>query len=362
MSDIGSTLRNRWVEIAWAVFALANLVVIVGLVRWETIPFHLIWVSLTLVFGFRIWGLRTTLIVLGVVMALTAAALTFTVVRGHEHPDELAEVPLMAAMFLAMVWHARRRQAAIEEARRLAETEHRLVEAQRDFISDASHELRTPITIARGHTELVRDAVDPGSQARADVDVVLDELGRLGRLSERLLLLASAEHPGLLSVAPVDVVALIEGMDRRWRGAAERAWSSRVDEPGTIRLDRERFELALDAVIENAVHATVAGDPIRIEAKADGRSLVVEVVDGGVGISDEQLDRVFDRFTRADADRARGGGGTGLGLPIARAIARAHGGELTASRGVGRGTAMRFLLPGFSPAPVVRVPDAALAP
>jgi signal transduction histidine kinase len=149
-------------------------------------------------------------------------------------------------------------------------------------------------------------------------------------------------------------------MDRRWRGAADRSWSFRVCDPGTIRLDRERYELALDAVIENAVHATAGDDPIRIEARAEGDRLVVEVADGGVGISEAQLDRVFDRFARADADRGRGGGGTGLGLPIARAIARAHGGDLTASRGLDRGSVLRFRLPGFSPAPVRRIPDAAL--
>jgi signal transduction histidine kinase len=361
MSGIGSTFRRHWVEVAWGAFALVNLVVIVLVVRWETIPFHFIWVSLTIVYGFRTWRLSHTLAVLGVVVLLTTWALTLTVVRGHEHPDELAEVPLMAAMFVAMVWHARRRQAAIEEARRLAETEHRLVEAQREFISDASHELRTPITIARGHSELVRDAPELGSQTHADVEVVLDELDRLSRLSERLLLLASAEHPGFLSVALVDVGPLIEGMGRRWRGAADRAWSMSVVDPGTISLDRERFEIALDAVVENAVQATMAGDPIVIETRAEGSDLVVEVVDGGPGISHTQLDRIFDRFTRADADRTRGGGGTGLGLPIARAIARAHGGDLTAERGPGGGSVLRFRLPGFTPSLVRRIPDAALA-
>src|SRR5687767_2755577 len=116
MSDIASTLRRRWVEVAWGLFAAANVAVIVMLSHWETIPFHFVWVSLTLVYGIRVWRLRTTMVLLLVVMAVTGAALAWTIARGHHGPDELAEVPLMAAMFLAMVWHAERRRTATEEA------------------------------------------------------------------------------------------------------------------------------------------------------------------------------------------------------------------------------------------------------
>jgi signal transduction histidine kinase len=348
MSDIGSTLRRHWVEIVWGLFAALNLLVIVVLLRWETIPFHFIWVSLTIVYGFRIWRLRSTLAVLVAVMILTGFALAFTVIRGHERLDEVAEVPLMAAMFLAMVWHALRRQAAIEEANRLADSEHRLLEAQREFVSDASHELRTPITIARGHAELIRDSgLEP--QAGKDIEVVLDELRRLSSLSEGLLILAAAEHPGFLSLETADVQSIVGGVERRWQGAAARSWHVRVADPGGVRVDRERFEIALDAVIENAVNATEDGDPIRIETRADGGDLLVQVADDGAGIPAEQLARIFDRFARADQDRARRGGGTGLGLPIARAIARSHGGDLTAESTVGRGSVMRFRLPGFEP-------------
>lgn len=348
MSGIGSTLRRHWVEILWGLFAALNILVIVILLRWETIPFHLVWVSMTIVYGFRIWSLRSTLAILIVVMVLTSSALAFTVIRGHERPDEVAEVPLMAAMFMAMVWHALRRQTATEEVRRLAESEHRLLAAQREFVSDASHELRTPITIARGHVELIRDSVlEP--KAEEDVEVVLDELARLSRLSERLLILAAAEHPDFLSLSSADVGSLLAGAERRWRGAAARSWHVLVTDRGGVRLDPERFEIALDAVIENAVKATGDGDPIRIQARGAGGDLIVEVADDGAGIPRDQLGRIFDRFARADPDRARGGGGTGLGLPIARAIARAHGGDLTAQSEPGRGSVLSFRLPGFEP-------------
>lgn len=346
MSAIASKLRSHWVEAAWGAFAAANVAVIVLLERWETIPFHLVWVSLTLVYGFRVWRLRTTMAVLLVVMLVTGGALVWTVTRGHESLDEVAEVPLMAAMFVAMVWHARRRQAAAEEARRLAENEHRLLERQREFVRDASHELRTPITVARGHAELIR-AENRETQTSEDITVVLDELDRLERLSERLLILAAAEHPGFLALAMVQVEPLVLGTARRWEPTANRDWLVDVAADGSIRADRDRLAIALDALIENAVKATDEGERIRIAASHTDGSLVIEVADAGVGIDRGQLARVFDRFSRLDAARARGKGGTGLGLAIVKAIAEAHGGSVSVDGEPGRGATFRIHLPGF---------------
>lgn len=346
MSAIASKLRSHWVEVAWGAFSAANVAVIVLLERWETIPFHFIWVSLTLVYGFRVWRLRTTMAVLLVVMLVTGGALVWTVTRGHERLDEVAEVPLMAAMFVAMVWHARRRQAAAEEARRLAENEHRLLERQREFVRDASHELRTPITVARGHAELIR-AENRETQTGEDIAVVLDELDRLERLSERLLVLAAAEHPSFLAVAMVQIEPLVLGTARRWEPTADREWRVDVAADGWIRGDAERLAIALDALIENAVKATDEGERIRIAASHTDGSLVIEVADTGVGIDREQLARVFDRFSRIDAARARGRGGTGLGLAIVKAIAEAHGGSVSADGEPDRGATFRMHLPGF---------------
>ena len=341
-------LRRRWVEIAWATFAAANVAVIVMLRDWETIPFHFVWVSLTIVYGFRVWRLRTTMVLLLVVMAVTGAALAWTVARGNERLDELTEVPLMAAMFVAMVWHAHRRRAAIEETERLAESEHRLLEGQREFVRDASHELRTPITVARGHAELIRDSGVNG-QVASDARVVLDELGRLARLSERLLILTAADDPGFLSRAEIDVEPLVVGLMRRWSPTAERAWRVRVTAEGTVRADRERLETALDALMENAVKATDEGSAILVGSRADGHRLLLEVTDEGRGIGAENLHRIFEPFSKIEPDRARKNGGTGLGLSIAKAIVDAHGGSIAVDSEEGHGTTFRISLPGFRP-------------
>jgi two-component system, OmpR family, sensor kinase len=351
MSDIGSTLRKHWVEAAWGLFAVANVAVIVLLSHWETIPFHLVWVSLTLVYGIRMWRLRTTMLLLLVVMAVTGAALEWSIARGHEGPDELAEVPLMATMFLAMVWHAERRRTATEEAGRLAESEHLLLLGQREFVRDASHELRTPITVARGHAELIRDSGLNG-QVSKDAEVILDELGHLSSLSERLLILTTAGHPGFLSTGPLQVEAFVDGLVHRWIPTAPRDWQVRTTAPGTIDADRERLETALDCVLENAIEATGTGDTISIECRSNGEVFVIEVADEGRGIREEDLPRIFDRFTRVQTDRPRSNGGTGLGLSITKAIVEAHGGSIEVESEEGRGTTFRVVLDAFRPAPI----------
>jgi len=348
MSGIGSTFRKHWVEIAWGGFALMNLMTMFLIGRWVTIPFHFIWVSLTLVYGVRLWPLRETVVVLIIVCATTSTAIFWAVTHSSNGPvpDELAEVPLMGAMFLAMVWHARRRQAALDEVHRLAEAEHRLLESQREFVRDASHELRTPITVARGHTELIRDWSSDLQRTR-DADVVLDELDRLAHLSERLLILAAAEHPEFLSRSRLSVEPFILWMGRRWTPTASRRWSVDAAADGFILADEERLAIAVDSLVENAVKFTSAGDAISIGAYADDGELVIEVNDSGLGIPPDQLERIFAPFKRADGARTGDHGGSGLGLAIVRAIVDAHGGSVEAEGAPGHGATFRIRLHGF---------------
>jgi signal transduction histidine kinase len=337
------------VEVAWAIFAGACVLAIFAVSRWETIPFHFVWVSLTLLYGFRVWRTTTTAAVLGAVMAATGVALVWTVVQGNRAADEVSEVPLMAAMFVVMAWHAQRRQRAVDSAEQAAVSERKARDRQREFVRDASHELRTPITVARGHAELARaTAQDPRTER--DMEVILDELDRLSRLSDRLLVLAAADHPDFLARQELQVRPFVQDRARRWAQTAPRAWETAIGADGSVPADRDRLATAVDALVENAVDATEDGDRIRIGAAAEGAMLVIEVADAGKGIDAQLLPHLFERFWRPQEDRGRGSGGTGLGLAIVRAIAEAHGGTAEVSSSSGEGSVFRLRLPHFTPA------------
>ena len=339
MSATASWARSHKPEIAWGLFAAINFAVVFQLVDYETVPFHFVWVSLTVLYGFRVWGMLATLAVLGAVCLASTLSMGYVVAQGAQGVDELTEVPLMSAMFLAMVWHARRRKAAHEAVRRSAERE-------RDFVRDASHQLKTPIAIARGLADLAGDdAASPG-QRSADMIDLQEELERLGELAEDLLLLASAEQPGSLVIQPVDVEDLVVDATRRWSRTAARDWRVAADVEGVIPGDRQRLDSALDAVVENAINATEPGDIVGLTARAAGTDVILEVRDTGKGIPLEALPHVFDRFASANGHSGRRG--TGLGLPIAKAIAEAHGGAVVMRSQLERGTVVTFRLPGLA--------------
>ncbi len=360
LSRLGrSVIRLRWpyrpglLDAGWAVFSAASLAAIFAFPQWETIPFHLIWISFTLLYGFRTWATRPTLWVLGVVMASTAAAIGRDVLRGAEPAAELTEVPLMAAMFMAMVWHARRKLTAEQESRLVSEENARLLATQRRFLQDASHQLRTPITIALGHAELLAQGLTSVQEGH-DIQVVLGELNRLRRIAERLLVIAAAEGPEFLHPEPVALDSFTMEILRRWRPTADRRWQlGRLDKI-TVRADRERLGLAVDALLENAVRHTANGDVIKLSVVVVGFGLPVRMVvtDTGQGIPAELLGHVFDRFRSGDSGPGRG---TGLGLALVRAVARAHGGDVLVHSGPGPGSEFEVLLP-VPPGPLALPP------
>jgi len=336
--------RLPWLEVAWGGFAVANLGAMWVVPTWETVPFHFIWVSLTLVYGFRVWRLEPTGWVLAVVVVTTGAVLLHEVYGSFQSPDELTEVPLMAAMFMAMVWHARRRTAAIEREHRAFEENRRLLERQRQFVQDASHELRTPITIAFGHAELLMGRSSRDPDLAEDASIVVDELLRLRRLADRLLLLASSADPDFLTRTPTAVERLLGEACSRW-APANRRWVVDDFDAGTVLGDPERLGTALDALIENAVKHTEPGDEIRLSASREREQVVIAVADSGPGIPPERLKAIFERFARLDSGRSRDRGGVGLGLAIVRAIAEAHGGSVRARSVPGRGSVFEIVLP-----------------
>jgi signal transduction histidine kinase len=336
-----SWARRYWLELAWAAFAAVNVIVTLTLVDYETVPFHFVWISLSLVYGYRIWRLRLALGALAGVCVATGLALTYVVLKGPRGPDELTEVPLMAAVFLAMVWHVERRQAAMLDVQRAAARE-------REFVRAASHHLKTPIAIARGLAALMRTEGDSRFSSQ-DLDDLIEELDRLARLSSDMLLLAAAEQPDNLIHEEIDLEDLVVGAAaRRWTKTAERRWSI-TPADGTIRGDRQRLDIVLDAVLENAVRATGRADRIAVLARVDGGTVVIEVSDTGVGIAPDALEHIFDRFWSRNAI-PQDGRGTGLGLPIAKALVEAHGGTIAVRSTAGEGTSVIIRLPGLGPA------------
>jgi signal transduction histidine kinase len=312
----------------------------------QTVPFHFIWISLTLFYGYRTWSLRATTVVLAAVCVCTAAALVLDVRRGTTEAAELTEVPLMAAVFVAMVLHARRRQAALAQVRGYAAEQARLRQKERDFLRDASHLLRTPVTVARGYTELLQAGACE-EQTRADAAVVLRELDSVSRISGRLLLLTATQLSELLVPARLDVGALLRQVQQRWQPTTSRRLCLSA-EPCELVGDWALLESAVDALVENALRFTAPDGSVLLCCRRDGLAIVLEVADDGVGIAAERLPTVFEREWHPGMADERSG--TGLGLAIVRAIAEAHGGTASAESSVGTdagpaGTRVRLRLP-----------------
>jgi signal transduction histidine kinase len=327
--------------------AAANFASIVLLPSLATFPFHLFAGGVAALYGFGLWSQGSRRVVIGIVVFASTMMLLQDVLAHSRFWEELLEVPLISGLFISLAWYAHRRQIALEEMAQLAHERAELLELQEQLLHDVSHELRTPVTIARGHLEILRSEDDDSAP---EVDVAVDELERISRLVDRLLLLAKAEQPDFAEVEEIDLEPFLEDIFLRWSALAPRVWELGEVARGVLLADAHAVRIALDALIENAVEHTGNPDFVEIRAHTARRGVVIEVSDGGTGIPQEALERIFDRFARADTARTRSAGGVGLGLPIVAAIARAHGGscKVTSSSG---GSTFSLFLPGFLPVP-----------
>jgi signal transduction histidine kinase len=350
-------MRRLWAsrvpEAAWTAFAAGNLVWMVLAPSQSLLPFHFIWISLLLLYGlgYRTYTRRLTWFLLVPVMAGAALLFIDARIRALQPYDELIELPVMVVMLFAITRHTSRRAAAMAALDEVSRHNTLLLERQRAFVQNASHELRTPITVALAHAELLPKAasatagVDGGASAEIaeDAAIITDELVRLRGLVDRLLLLATAEQADLLRTTPVQLAPLAGDLLRRWEPIPRRWLAGRIDD-ATVLADEDRLTLALDAIVDNAVRFTGDGDQIEISVACDDGAAAITITDTGPGIPDEQLGWVFDKFARADTSR-RTTPNFGLGLPIVRATAEAHGGQVTAGRSPSGGTAVTFTLP-----------------
>lgn len=220
--------------------------------------------------------------------------------------------------------------------------------SRRRLLTDLAHEIRTPLASMEICVESLEDgAIEPGPEAWA---ILTSQIERIARLAEDLGQVSAAEEGRLnLKRRPTDANALAEAAVLAARDGFERKDLRLNLHPGPtlpVDVDPARIGQVLGNLLSNALRHTPSGGSVDVEVAADGDAVTIKVTDDGEGIAAEHLSRVFERFYRVDAARDREHGGTGVGLAISRAIALAHGGDLTASSaGLGEGATITLRLP-----------------
>ena len=222
------------------------------------------------------------------------------------------------------------------------------LERQRRFAADASHELRTPLTSISGHARMLDEWAleeDP-ERAKRSVGAIRREAGRMRSLVESLLALTRGDEGASLEIGRHDLAAVAEEAAQAAQAAADGKVSVEYARPGReipATFDRGRVLQVASILLDNAVKYTPEGGSVTVRVRDEDGRTALEVSDTGVGIPEDQLPLVFERFHRADLSRADGG--AGLGLSIARQIAESHGGELRARSTPGKGSSFTLLLP-----------------
>jgi signal transduction histidine kinase len=221
--------------------------------------------------------------------------------------------------------------------------------AKTDFIADASHELRTPLTVLRGNAEIGLAMQEPGAHREIFAEIV-DEAARMSRLVDDLLFLARSDASSVpLALQRIPAAELLDRVVGRAEVLAGERGASLVAEvaaDGILNVDPDRIEQAVLVLVDNAAKYGPPGGVVELSAGSRGGRLVIDILDRGPGIPEDQLSRVFERFYRgAGGARDRTTGGAGLGLSIAAAIIDGHGGQVSAARRQGGGTVMSIGLP-----------------
>lgn len=234
-----------------------------------------------------------------------------------------------------------------DEASRIASTFNEMLArldgafaAQRRFLDDANHELRAPLTVIRGHVELLE--LLPDAAERSDtVALIVGEIERMNRIVDELLLLARSERPGFLSPGPVDLGDLTREVHRNAAVLCDRPWRLESCAEAVVTADRQRVAQAMLQLAENACRHTPPGTPVAIGSAVQGGTARLWVHDSGPGIPAADAERIFLRFVKGSEHA----GGSGLGLSIVAAIAEAHGGRAAVVRDSGPGARVEITLP-----------------
>ena len=295
-------------------------------------------------------SLRATLLVLGAVaLALLLAAAVWIATLVARPLDRMAR--FAAGLDTADLDRRLESDQGPAEVRSLSESLNHMLdrlqrafEREREFVADASHELRTPITVAQGELDLLRRDANPAQLE--PIDVVRRELRRMERLIAEMLTLAREDAGGALDRRTITVDDLLDDLRRDLPLLGPRDY--RVAEfGGAIEADPDRLAQVLRNLVSNAVNHTEPGGKIAVRVAANGDRLRFEVEDDGPGIAAEEAARLFERFYRSADARSSERQGSGLGLAIARAIVEAHGGRIWAEANPGRGGLVVFEIPGY---------------
>lgn len=228
----------------------------------------------------------------------------------------------------------------------------RLEEVRREFVANVSHELKTPITAIKGFVETLRDgALDDRQQAERFLEIIARHAERLHAIIEDLLSLSRLEQGEEVAALPRTEAALIDVLQTAVQDCATKAATRQItilpvcDMALRARINTPLIEQALVNLLDNAINYSKAGSTVWLEAAQEGNEWVMRVRDEGIGIAQQHLPRLFERFYRVDKARSREHGGTGLGLAIVKHIALAHGGWVSVTSAVGKGSTFTIHLP-----------------
>jgi signal transduction histidine kinase len=228
-----------------------------------------------------------------------------------------------------------------------------------EFVSVASHEIKTPLSVIRGYVSLLADGIygDVNDQQKKTLESVSDQVDRLTRLVHRLLDISRFEAGGgRLEVRRINVRDFLDELTGgfhvlAFQNGIDFSVNVAGDTPVNIEGDADRVNEVLGNILSNAFKFTAHGGRIALDARRDGTGIAVEVRDTGVGIPPDKLPKIFEKFYQVDNTAQPRSAGSGLGLAIAREIVEAHGGTITAESQVGRGTKFRVTLPERPPVP-----------
>jgi len=226
--------------------------------------------------------------------------------------------------------------------RKMSEENQRIENLRKEFVANVTHELKTPLTSISGFVETLQDGAAEDPEIRSKfIDIIAIESSRLKRLIEDLLVLSEIENKKEAAPEKIDVKRSIAGTVEIIRPIAESRRVNvimQIEEPLYIKGSGDRFRQMMVNLIENAIKYSNEGGRVWVKGRKESGRIVISVKDEGIGIAEENRDRLFERFYRVDKSRSRKVGGTGLGLSIVKHIAALFGADLKVESEIGKGS------------------------